>query len=302
MATVISFINFKGGVGKTTLCVEIAASLASCRFGERVLLVDLDPQTNATLSLMHEDDWSRHAREKGALKDLFDARMLDRDFDPARIVVKAPVNHWDLSRLDLLPSSLELFDIDLKLATRYGPDNIKPKLFLRDALRGLASQYDYILVDCPPNLYLATQNGLFASEHYVIVALAEFLSTLGISYIQRAIRDIFRDANETLRAAGVASSFEVPELVGIVFNRVRTLTGGTVSEERIIAKIEEEYGDKVFRTKVPLSTRIAERPQQRVPIAVSDYAADRAYEGRIRELAEEFYERLTRPTSKAVAG
>ncbi|MBC7130683.1 AAA family ATPase, partial [Candidatus Bathyarchaeota archaeon] len=186
VATTVSFINFKGGVGKTTLCVEIGASLAY-KFGERVLLIDLDPQTNATLSLMRVIDWQRHCETVGTLYDFFSACLKGDTFDLSRILVKRPVNYMGrLDNLDLLPSSLELFGIDLELATRFGHGDIKPKLFLRDALKELQSDYDYILIDCPPNLYLATQNGLFASDGYVIVALAEYLSTVGISYIQRA--------------------------------------------------------------------------------------------------------------------
>ncbi|NHM25928.1 AAA family ATPase [Desulfofundulus sp. TPOSR] len=296
MATTISFINFKGGVGKTTLCVEIGASLAS-KFNERVLLIDLDPQTNATLYLMREKDWKEHCETKGSLYNFFSASLKGEVFDLSQIVVKAPVNHWQLKNFDLLPSSLELFGIDLELATRFGHGDLKPKLFLRDALKDLQSDYDYVLIDCPPNLYLATQNGLFASDGYVIVALAEYLSTVGISYIQRAIGKIFDDANERLGMAGSAARFRVPELVGIIFNRLYSQERGTVAEETTMIRIEMQYGDKVFKTKIPRSTRIAERPglSQKIPIAVSGYAADRAYEQRMAEVAEEFYDRLTAP-------
>lgn len=295
MATTVSFINFKGGVGKTTLCVEIGASLAY-KFGERVLLVDLDPQTNATLSLMREEDWQEHCKNVGTLYDFFSACLRGDAFDLSRILVKKPVDYMGrLENLDLLPSSLELFGIDLEMAMRFGHGDIKPKLFLRDALKALQSEYDYILIDCPPNLYLATQNGLFASDAYVIVALAEYLSTVGISYIQRAITKIFDDANERLTMADSDRAFNVPELIGIIFNRVLYQTGGALAEEAIIARIAKAYGDKVFQTKVPRSIKIAERPAQKVPIAVSGYASDKVYEERMAAVAGEFYDRLTAP-------
>lgn len=303
MAVTVSFINFKGGVGKTTLCVEVGASLAY-KFGERVLLVDLDPQTNATLSLMSEKDWEAQAASRGTLLDFFKACLGGLTFDISQIRVKTPVKYGGgyLDKLDLLPSHLELFGMDLELATRYGHGDIKPKLFLRDALKSLSAEYDYILIDCPPNLYLATQNGLFASDNYVIVALAEYLSTVGIGYIQKAIRQIFQDTNDRLLMAGnmpgsSSGLLHTPKLVGIIFNRLRTKSSGTRAEEAIISRIEldPEYRDKVFKTKVPMSTKIAERPSLKVPIAVSGYAEDKDYEERIRQVAEEFYDRLTQP-------
>jgi chromosome partitioning protein len=172
VATVVSFINFKGGVGKTTLCVEMAASLAY-RYNEKVLLVDLDPQTNATLSLMDEKSWVAHAENKGTLREFFEACFDMKEFDLSRIVVHNPPQVSQLENLHLLPSHIELFGMDLRLAQRFGWENLKARWFLRRALEPLQGAYTYIVIDCPPNLYLATQNGLFASDNYVIVALPE---------------------------------------------------------------------------------------------------------------------------------
>lgn len=297
MATIVSFINFKGGVGKTTLCVEIAASLAS-KFDERVLIVDVDPQTNATLSLMQEQDWEEHANTKGTLKDFFQSCYDGTVPDISNLIVKAPIKYGRLNNLDVLPSHIELFGMDLKLATKFGHENIKAKLFLRDALASIQSNYDYIFIDCPPNLYLATQNGLFASDKYVIVALAEYLSTLGIAHIQKSVEGLFADARQVLLSIGAqANILNTPELVGIIFNRIRYQTSGTASEDFFVAKFRNLYKEKVFKTTVPQSTKIAERPQQKVPIAISGYAQDSAYERRMKELAEEFYDRVTRPTN-----
>jgi len=296
MAVTISFINFKGGVGKTTLCVEIAASLAY-KFNEKVLIVDLDPQTNATLSLMSIKNWKAHSNNHGTLKDFFDACYEDRPFDITDILVKKPVNYYaKLDNLDLIPSHIELFGMDLKLATKYGHDNLKAKLFLRKALEPLSREYDYIFIDCPPNLYLATQNGIFASQYYLIVALAEYLSTLGIAHIQKSVDELFIEARSVLEAAGSnTSALNIPKVLGIIFNRVRYLTGGTSGEEGIMAQIRNKYPDITFNNFVPQSTEIAKRPQTQVPIAVSGYAADRKYEERIKAVAEEFYDRITAP-------
>lgn len=296
MATVVSFINFKGGVGKTTLCVEIGASLAA-KFNTRVLILDLDPQTNATLSLMKEDSWQKHSSEKGTMKDFFEGCYSGVPISLKDIIVKKPVSYGGrLDGMDLLPSHIELFGMDLRLAAKHGHDNIKAKLFLRKALHEIVADYDYILIDCPPNLYLATQNGLFASNHFVIVALAEYLSTLGIAHIQKSVADIFSDAQALLADAGVNTApFNEPKLLGIIFNRVRYMDRGTGNEEDTMRRIRDMYPGKVFDVFVPQSTSIADRPEQKIPIAVSGYAADARYEERLRKAAEEFYDRVTRP-------
>lgn len=184
--------------------------------------------------------------------------------------------------------------MDLRLATKYGHENIKAKSFLRSAIDAIKADYDWVFIDCPPNLYLATQNGLFASDYYLIIALAEYLSTLGIAHIQRSVEQIFNEANRTLAGFG-APTVNGPSPVGIIFNRLRTLGGGTNAQEDIISRIDRSYPGMVFQTKVPQSDRIPQRAESKIPIAVSGYAADRQYEQRLADLASEFYDRLTRP-------
>jgi chromosome partitioning protein len=297
MATVVSFINFKGGVGKTTLCVETAAALAGPRFGERVLVIDLDPQTNATFTLMTETAWENQAAEHGTLRDFFEQCLAEETPDLRPLIVRQPVRGTSaLDKLDLVPSHIELFGMDLRLATKYGHENLRAKSFLRSAIGTIKDDYDWVFIDCPPNLYLATQNGLFASDHYLIIALAEYLSTLGIAHIQHSIEQIFAEANRTLAGFG-APSVSAPPPAGIIFNRVRTLGGGTHSQEDIIQRIESRYPGMVFQTKVPQSDKIPQRAETKIPIAVSGYAADRPYEERLSDLAGEFYDRLTRPAA-----
>jgi len=302
MAEVVSFINFKGGVGKTTLSVEVAASLYK-RFNSRVLMIDLDPQSNCTLYWMSEKDWEEHIKEKGSLLNFFEAGLNEQEFDISSIIAmpsRFKNSSW-YSRFDekanrgikLIPSHMELFGVDLKLATKFGFDNPKAQLLLKKALKPIQNDFDFIFIDCPPNLYLATQNGLFASDYYVIVALAEYLSTLGIAHIQKSINALFDNANQIFEFDQKA--FNKPELAGVIFNRLRYLTGGTGNEEKWLKKIRTEYGDLIFDTAIPQSQKIAERPEQSEPIALSDYAADAQYSGRIHKLAEEFYDRITRP-------
>jgi chromosome partitioning protein len=292
MAKIVSFINFKGGVGKTTLCVETAASLVG-KYNARVLLVDLDPQTNATLSLMNEKEWEDHAAKRGTMREFFAACYEGKSFDLSGIryeYTKHPLG----KNLHVLPSHLELFGMDLLLATKFGHGDIRAKVFLKNALRDLSSNYEFILVDCPPNIYLATQNGLFASDHYVVVALAEYLSTLGLAHIQKSINGIFDQASEVVKSVG-GGAVARPSLMGIIFNRLRYVTRGTSNEEAIMSQIRRKYGDSVFKNWVSQSTKISERAEVKVPIALSGYADDQKYEEQMRLVAGEFYDRITRP-------
>lgn len=232
MAVVVSFINFKGGVGKTTLSVEIAASLYKS-FNSRVLMIELDPQSNCTFYWMDETDWETHVNTKGTLLHFFEACLEEKEFDISKIIAlptrfnkSSWYQQFDLKlnrAIKLLPSDMHLFGVDLKLAQKFGFDNPKSQLFLKKALKAIEAGYDFIFIDCPPNLYLATQNGLFASHYYIIVAMAEYLSTLGIAHIQSSIDRVFERANNILESP----SFMKPQIAGIVFNKVRYLSGGT---------------------------------------------------------------------------
>ncbi|MCV2219902.1 ParA family protein [Thauera sp. Sel9] len=300
MATVVSFINFKGGVGKTTLSVELAASLYK-KFNSRVLMVDLDPQSNCTLYWLNEADWERQINEKGTLLSFFEACLDDKPFDISSIIAtptrfaKSPwYQQFDLRLnrgIKLVPSDMQLFGVDLRLAQRFGFENPKAQLFLKKALAAIDNQYDFIFIDCPPNLYLATQNGLFASQYYVVVALAEYLSTLGIAHIQASINSVFSSANNIIGT----EAFKKPSLAGIVFNKVRYLSGGTQSQEDFMSRIRAKYPESVFKSYVSQSDKIAQRPAQSEPIALSDYAVDQKYADQIHTVAEEFYDRITRP-------
>jgi chromosome partitioning protein len=296
MAVTVSFINFKGGVGKTTLCVEMATALAA-RHHQRVLVVDIDPQTNATLWLMGQDKWEAHAQEKGTIEDFFKACLLNRHqkFDLKDVIAANPIERPEVDgRLDLLPSHIQLFGIDLKLAKKFGVDSIKARRFLRQALPQIKRRYDFILIDCPPNLYLGTQNALFASDHYLIISLAEYLSTIGINYLQDQIEAQFGLPLTAARGGAKTVRLPSPLLAGIVFNGIMTMERGSNSEERVMAQIRSRFGTKAFNTFLPQSVRLAERPWKGVPMALSTAAQDEGYVFRIERLAGELIRRVGR--------
>ena len=206
MARVISLINLKGGVAKTTTTVALAETLASC-FGKRILVVDLDPQTNATVMLMGEKRW-KELNEKGwTLATLFRDALEpnDKKFDLAKTLQKRVSDVQGAEKVDLLPSSLDLIDTQDKLASAPTGQfySVTPIDLLRLALKSKLEDYDLVLVDCPPNLGIITLNGLRISEGYVIPTVPDVLSTYGIPQIIKRVRNFSREIAEDITPLGI---------------------------------------------------------------------------------------------------
>jgi chromosome partitioning protein len=198
MATVVSCVNLKGGVGKTTLAVNMAAFFG--RKGKKVLLVDLDPQTNATLSVMTYDAWEEHARKKGTVADILGARQHTSGDGKTKKVSKV-LKSEVFQNVDLIPSHIDLFTIDLDMANAMARETR-----LRKALHEVESRYDLIVCDCPPNLTIPTQNALAASAFFVVPISADFLSALGVGILLKRIKQLGEDLEQQLKLAGIVIS------------------------------------------------------------------------------------------------
>jgi chromosome partitioning protein len=206
MARVISLINLKGGVAKTTTTVALAETLAS-RFGKRVLVIDLDPQTNATVMLLGEKRW-KQLNEKGwtlatLFKDALDPE--DRKFNLENTLQKKVSDVQGAEKVDLLPSSLDLIDVQDRLASAPTGQfySVTPIDLLRLAVKAKLEDYDLVLVDCPPNLGIITLNGLRISEGYIIPTVPDILSTYGIPQITKRVRNFSREIAEDITPIGI---------------------------------------------------------------------------------------------------
>lgn len=286
MAQVISFINYKGGVGKTTMAVEIAATLAN-KHGFKVLIVDLDPQTNASFYLVTEQEWEDQVNTNGSLKDVFESAIRGSEFDASQVIMKGLYGC-----LDLLPSHLDLLPVDLELAARWGAQSSDAKLIIKDSLTPVIDEqgYDFVIIDCPPNLNLMTQNALMMSDSYLVVCLPEYFSVRGIDLIERQIGNMMDQINANLRRFGAQ---EVPGPIrrGIIFNRVRYQTGGTIAQSNWMRQVRAGYSEVTFDNFVAETGRIAEA-SIRGPITFSGMSPDRPYVQEFLDVAEEFFDKV----------
>ena len=195
---VLSFVNLKGGVGKTALAVNFAAYCG--RAGHRTLLIDLDPQTNATFSCISLDAWDKHAKDRGTVAHLLGVRQHTSAEGKEKTAEDVIVSNV-LESVDLIPSHLDLFTVDLDL----GGQPAREKRLHRTTKEVLPN-YDVVVCDCPPNLTIPTQNALAMSTHYVVPVSVDFLSSLGIALLLNRIKKFSIELENPIDHAGIVLS------------------------------------------------------------------------------------------------
>lgn len=206
MPDIFSTINLKGGVGKTTTTVALAEFMSG-RLGKRVLVIDLDPQTNATVMLIGEDRWRELNEREWTLARLFKDALdpENRRFDLDKTLQREVSNVGEARTIDLLPSSLDLIGVQDRLATvPLGQFfAVNPTEILWRAVKHRLDDYDVVIIDCPPNLGIITLNGLRISRGFVIPTIPDFMSTYGIPQILSRVRNFSNEIAENIQPLGV---------------------------------------------------------------------------------------------------
>lgn len=287
MPTVTSLINLKGGVGKTTLTLSLAHFLA-VEHHHKVLVIDLDPQTNATVCLIPEDEWKSRDETGRTLYQLFSDQVKGtRRFNTDEAIVRNVSNvGGGVQGLDLLPSSLQLIKIQDRLTQVTDFDSYQrgPIFALREALTEFLPYYDHVLIDCPPSLGIVTLNGLAISDSYLIPVVPDILSVLGIPPILDRVAHFGGAIRRNVRA------------LGIVISKMRSTT---ILHNEMTRRLREDFIERrfplVFDTIVPESTRIAEAANVMVPINTlqQKYGAGGPYE-ELSALTREFLTHVSR--------
>jgi chromosome partitioning protein len=255
---IIAVANQKGGVGKTTTTINLAAALVET--GCRVLVVDLDPQGNASTGLGIEVED----------RELTTYELLLEDIDLDEIIL--PTTN---EGLHIIPATVDLSSADIELMS-----NEKRSFLLHDALRQTAMDafaFDYILIDCPPSLNLLTVNAMVAAHSVLVPLQAEFFALEGLSQLMLTVREVRQSANKDLRIEGVVLT---------MYDARNNLSQQVEQDAR------DNLGDLVFVTKIPRNVRVSEAPSFALPVLNYDSASKgaRAY----RQLAQEILKKHAR--------
>lgn len=235
-ARIIALSNQKGGVGKTTTAVNIAASLAAAEY--RVLLVDFDPQGNASSAL---------GIEARTLKPS-SYEMLIQEAVPVDCIVKT-----ELSYLDLIPANQELIGAEIELVSALGREHR-----LKDALNLVKDKYDYILIDCPPALGLLTVNALVAAHGILVPLQCEYFALEGLSQLMKTVELVKKFLNPTLEIEGILLT---------MFDRRNNLS------HQVEVDVREHFKEIVLSTKIPRNVKLGEAPSHGKPIILYDISS-----------------------------
>ncbi|MDB9373257.1 ParA family protein [Nodularia sphaerocarpa] len=273
MGYVIATANMKGGVGKTTLTVNIATCLAQ-NHGKRVLVLDLDSQISATLSLMSPLDFAKRRKQRKTFRYLIDqvvnpepeAKLTIQD------IIQSPV--CNLAGLDLLPGDIDLYDEFLvsemlhQQATALGEQDFETvwnrfeRVLINNILKPVREEYDFIILDCAPGYNLLTRSALAASDFYILPAKPEPLSVVGIQLLERRIAKL-KDSHEHEAKINI-------KMLGIVFSMASSNLLNGRYYRQVMHRVVEDFGvDKICKAQIPVDMNVAKAVDSFMPVVLT---------------------------------
>ncbi|PIC77228.1 sporulation initiation inhibitor Soj [Sporosarcina sp. P19] len=233
MGKIIAIANQKGGVGKTTTSVNLSACLA--HLGKKVLLIDSDPQGNATSGV---------GVNKGDVQDCIYNMLIDD------VPVRDVILPTEIENLEIVPATISLAGAEIELVS-----TISREVRMKHAIQDIKSDYDYVIIDCPPSLGLLTLNALTASDSIIIPVQCEYYALEGLSQLLSTIRLVQKHLNEALYIDGVLlTMFDARTNLGI----------------QVIEEVKKYFQDKVYKTIIPRNVRLSEAPSHGKPIILYD--------------------------------
>ncbi|MFY1700733.1 ParA family protein [Micromonospora sp. WMMA1923] len=296
--SITSVINYKGGVGKTTITANLGAELAAR--GRRVLLIDLDPQASLTFSFYPAAQWEAELAYERTVLQWFGSVLADEPTAALHpyVLTPEPANALlpGAGRLDLIASHLQLVDVDLDLAAALGgsrfqhgsPHFLPLHRALADALATEAfAGYDDILIDCAPNFTMVTRTAIVASEYILTPAKPDYLSTLGIDYLRSKVSELVSDFN---RVATPGPTID-PQYLGVVFTMIQYAGSAPISASRNYLRLTDNLEVPVFRQTIRENkTLFGTAGERHLPAVLVPNANDKVqYE--LQQLASEFLAR-----------
>ena len=305
-AKVVSFINYKGGVAKTTSTYHIGCWLAGVK-EKNVLLIDIDPQTNLTFLCASIEDWEKRKSGIGTIATMYKRFLDEKPIEAERYVWQSPIIGERIPRLDLIPCDIDLIGTDIRdsevagvypsmeMLQKNAEQFIRDRSFLREVVKELEEKYDYIFIDCPPNLYLMTQNALAASNWYVITAIPDHLSTIGLNILIEKTNKLEKFMNRASILAGTRNGNNAFAQFGAaLFVRVRI--GGAMITNAHFDKMEQLRKGPLecFDTHTTELIGYTEAAENSLPVWLHD--TDNAYRAAEKQeypqIAEEFLKRF----------
>ncbi|MDR0549442.1 MAG: ParA family protein [Deltaproteobacteria bacterium] len=304
---VIAVMNYKGGVGKTTLTANLAANLAW--LGHKVLIVDVDPQTSLTFSFVSPDYWVKNLAKNLTIRNFFDAAnggpqvsLQDLVFYPDPFK-KHLLKNNKTGELALIPSHLDLLLTCSELTANLNGisipqirrKHIKMYTLLTDELDKIVNNFDYVFIDCPPNFDIITKNAIIASNYCLIPVKPDHISITGINFLVRHYNKLYKEFNQILKEEKIVIPFNV-NFLGIIFTMVQYINNKPINTQlRYINFVKDARVIPVFDNLIRTNyTIFADASEKGIPVSCSNYTdkSHRSITTELNQLTEDFLTKI----------